>query len=422
MLGEFYGLTGAIAPLLELSSVTVSRLASVMNNSLDAKGLSKFKREIDYLASFLDEKVKLAYNNPQIRRLSRQVGLIKEGDITSLQRTFKIDIEGMTDDQKLALVNRIESEIEDIAKQNGLSPEVVNYFHHYSSKEALTLGSDELKVLYTFKKYYRREFTRYSNMIKVGSFREEVVFGEKLHLIASYGPSFLIALVERMLIDPSMDNEKLRRICLEGVRVLRNHYPSEEDIEFRLGSANQQIPNFSFKEYLLSERGMNPATVELVDIPADVSELIALAEEESSEYRSLLAKLVTNNSISTAVAGELNSLYYKLFRLDYDASYISELLQLDRTIELKEIDSLYNSLNNIGFYYFHRSNVQLFVEQLKKLSFSSESKVTIDPDKDKNGMTFARALRDIELFADSLSPVGTGIEEVLDHEAALGYI
>lgn len=417
MYGEFFGVTGATSALLDFDSATIVRLSSVMNNSLDVANLRKFKTELLYLQDFLENKVEMEYASPAIRKLSRQISLIKSNAVDSLKRSYKCDIEGMTDQDKEKLILEIEAKIREIARETGSEKSVTNSFRRYDGTGGvISLGEHELKILANYKQNYLRDIKNYSRLIQLTSFKEITVFGEKLHRIASasFGPGFLLSIVERLFSAAGANKEHLRDMCLEGVEILRMHYPTGSlETQQATDGADGFIKTIDFREYLASRMGLNYASLDTDQIPPKVSELGDLFDVESQEFIGILHELLQKNMINMTTAQDLVTLYYKMFRLDYDTEFLCAQLfpEGDKIVlDREELEGIFSRLANVGFYMLSRANSRLMVESLKKISFSSESKTVIDPDYEKGNLTFRRAIDLIETLCQDLSPMTVGAD------------
>jgi hypothetical protein len=401
--------TGATAALLELNNSSVVRLSSVMNNPLDGKGLQKFKSELQYLAEFLDTQIEVQYASPEIRKLSRQIDLIKSNAVEPLKRSYKCDIEGLTDEQKQELMSRIEKDIEHIAETSNSTKTVVNSFRKFDgSPGVVTLGDYELKILLHYKQYYKSVLKTYIRLIKLNSFKEISVFGEKLHRIASLGPGFLLSVVERMFSATGANKAQLRNVGLEGVEILRLHYPNTEQTKSSsIFTVSDAIGGIDFKKYLISSMGLSTVKLDLSEIPEKVQYLSDLFDDQSKEFVDIMQTLLGRGVIDSGVAEEITQLYYKLFRLDNDYEFLcAQLFPEEEGIILgkEELEGVFNRLHNVGFCMFTLVNSKLLVESLKKLSFSSESRTVIDPDFEKNNLTFSRVIDLIETFCLDITP------------------
>lgn len=415
MLGEFLGMTGAMSALAELDSFSIIRLSSVMNNPLDVKRLRKFKEEVLYLCDFLNNKVKTEYESPQIRRLLRQIDLIRDGKSDTLLRSYKCDISNLDVAGISSLVGSIQEQIKDIVRETGGKKSVINSFTK-DDGTVVSLGTYELLILENFKTYYYRVLEGYAKLVQVSSFRELTVFNERLHRVNSLGPSFLLASMERLFDVPSPNKERIKALGLEAVQVIKAHFREDGNVSgAETGQVDQVIKAIDFRKYLLSNMGLDTNRIGLGEAPAIVEELHIKFLDESKEFISVLESLAERKLLSAAVAYDIIQLYYKVFRLDNDMIFLCEQLFPEDSPHLltrQEVLGVFNRLNEIGFFMFNLSGAKLMVDNLRKLSFSSESKTVIDPDFEKYGLTFRRVVDDIEALCLSMVPPGTLLEEV----------
>jgi hypothetical protein len=141
--------------------------------------------------------------------------------------------------------------------------------------------------------------------------------------------------------------------------------------------------------------------------------MVDLFDYQSEEFIKILTSLSSTKGWKASYINSLVDLYYRVFRLDHDMEFVSEALFPEGsgiTLSKEELDGVYKRLNGVGFYMFHFTNTNLFLDSLKKVTFSSERTI-IDPDREYNGFTFRRVLEDIEYYCKSLSP-GVDLEEV----------
>lgn len=409
MLGEFLGLTGTSAALLDTN---LSRYSSMLNNPLDSFRISNFRTELQYLINFLDTKVQLQYSSPELRRLMRRSDLIRNNSVVAVKRAYGIDIEGMSELERESLAKKLDEEVEEMARKDNSPKSIVNSFVVVDTGERISLGDEELMILEKFKTYYYRVLKTYERMCSTESFKEIIIFGDKLHNIAVRSPLYLLSLVSA----PSVNREEWITKCLNWVEIIRSHFESSIDLSSRGSETSEEYirSSVNFPNYILSVNGLDPATSSTSDLPEQTQNLLDLFELQSEDFIQTLVQLSGVKGWRPSYVNSLVELYYRVFRLDHDMSFVSEALFPEGSgivMTRKELEPIYRRLNSIGFYFFHFTNTNLFMDSLKKVTFSSE-KTVIDPDKEHHGFTFRRVLEDIENYCYSIMPMGTELEEV----------
>lgn len=406
MLGEFFGVTGAMSALLEFNRSRLIRLSSIINNPMDVKRLTKFKTELGYLCDYLDNTVKTEYTVPAAKKLERQIELVEKGDVAGAKK-YRLDISGMSQAERESLVKSLEDQISVLVMGIDKPMRVRPSFRKYNSNEIVTLGEHDILVLEHFKKYYRRTLENYINVIEVKSFYEKTAFGEKLYMIATKSPWRLMSVVVDLFSTPGANKERLKEACLEGVDVLRAHFSTEgKGREASHGKTLVDLMEMDLSLILLEDFG---------EMNEERERIARQFAEDRYEFISVMREIVDYGLLPGNYVYDLIDMYYKLYRLDYDAEYICSLIFPEGSgirLSLREIDEIYARLASVGFVYLHRVNSKLMVESLKKLSFSSESKTEIDPHADINGITFARVADNIENLCKAMVPAGTNIEGV----------
>jgi hypothetical protein len=418
MLGEFFGMTAVSSALLELNSYQLYKLSSMLNNKMDSFRISKFRTELDYISSLLEDKVRLQYNSPLIRPFVRQVEKLRKGSSGPVLSSMQVfGSEDMSEEERLAEIERLEEEISKKVRELGIEKEVVNSFSPYNSVDRINLGDYELAILKKFATEYKSSLKMYRKICAVGNFKEVIVFNEKLHDVASRSPVYLLHKVTGMFNQPNVNQDELVRKCLEWVRVMRSHFAENSSTPLVMDTIRLSGgPEINFLKYICGIKGIDYRTTNIADLPPDITELVDKFGQVSQPFEEAISAIVSKDILNRSEIDTLVELYYGLFRLDYDMEFVCERLFPEGSgilVSKQELEGVYNRLNEIGFYLFSFNNTLLFMESIRKLSFSSETKTVIDPDAEKNGYSFRRVLEDIEFFCYSLQPAGSMVEEAI---------
>lgn len=419
MLGEFFGLTGVSAVMLDINGAYFSKLCTLLNNRLDVFRLTKFKVELEYLKYFLQERVQVEYNSPDIKKMLRQAKLVRDGAEEQLKRSFKVDISGMDAQQREEFARSIEKNSIDLANSLNVPETIVNSFKLYNKEEKVSLGEHELLVLKNFKQNLYSTINQYHRNSVTGNFEQITIFGKKLHEIATKSPRYLMGVVEGLFNQPGVDTSLLAKQCLEWVNIFRTYFVREEVSDTRYdaeGLMDHFIQALDFRARLLSLEGLDPVISDESLLSPERRELLELFNRESSDFYNVMKSIISGGLVDKFAITVITDMYINAFRMDNDMPYLCELLfsEEDNVILTREeIVSVYNNLNNIGFYCFNLQNSRLMVESLKKLSFSFKAKTVINPDQVVGGYSFSRVLEDIEYLCYSLRPMGSRLEEVI---------
>lgn len=412
MLGEFFGLPGVVVVGLQLDTVSFKRLCRMMNNSLDVYRLTKFKRELEYLKFFLQDKVKVEYSDPEIKKLYRKANFVRTGDFERVERFYKEDISGMNKQQLEELANTIISEAESLAKTKGVPQAVVNSFRTRDDKK-ISLAEHELSIISNYKENMITVINSYQKSALTGNFEESLLFGKKLHEIASRTPKYLLSVVDTMFRQPGADTDALAKHCLVWADALESHFEVREEAEDNTGLVKEFTTLFDFEAYVLRSEGLNPQMQSFEDLSESGKTLFLGLESHAQQFEKLMLSLIERGSLDKSSLRVLVNLFFECSRMDYDMEYVKGLLFPELAVlSPEELDSVYNNLNSVGFFFFNRMSCRLMLESLKRLSFASETKTIIDPQKEEGKFTFARAVEDIRYLCYSLRPVGSPVEEV----------
>lgn len=419
MLGEFFGLTGVSATMLDLNVPRFQKLCTMLNNGLDVFRLTKFKKELEYLKYFLHETVKVEYNDPEIKKIVRKANFIRNNSVDQLKRMYKLDISEMDGQQRTELVEKIMKEAEDLAKNRGVGKTVVNSFKIYNKETKVSLGEYELLVLSNFSRNLLPVIERYYKTAITGNFEESTIFGKRLHEIASRPPKYLLSVVESLFVQPGVDTQFLADQCLEWSQILRSHFVSQSELDNEADQRSLETHfemSSNFVSYVFGLEGLNSSTSNFEELSSERRELLEIFDEESKEFYDVMNSLISRRLIDKKSITTLVDLYFMSFRLDYDKEFICELLFPEGSgvsLDFAEIDSVYANLNNVGFFCFSRLNSKMFVQSLGKVSFSTETRTVIDPDVVVDRYSFARVIEDIEYLCYSIRPIGSRLEEVV---------
>lgn len=419
MLGEFFGITGVTALMMDMGSARFSKMCAILNNRLDVRRLSKFKMELSYLQNYLSS-LKEDYDSPDVRRLMRRAELIAKGSSDKVKQMYDLDIFGKSKEELERLANVVIEEAHAVARQQGAKPQVVNSFKLYNEDSYVRLGDYELSILTNFKHNYLPNVDRYSNMIVEKSAEEALAFGMRVRDIQTKSPKFLYYRVEALFNQPGVNTKALISQCLEWVRIMRSYFvtsdssPIQEINQVDLVQTFNE--SFNFLNFLLRQEGKTIAESDYVDLSPERQDLLNKFNTESKPFEDRMLKLIEVSSIDAPTIRTLVETYFELFMLDHDMKYLCNILFPEGSgilLSKEELSGIYDSLNSVGFYCFSFQNSAVFVDSLGKISFNVETRTEIDPDRGRPDYTLRHVLDDIENFCYSLRPMGSKLEEVV---------
>lgn len=405
MLGEFYGLTGAISLLLDLSPRRLSSLSQSLNNSLDNYRLTKFKKELNYLKSFLDD-LKEEYDSPDIKKIMRNAEIVRMGDEVKAKKLAGIDISGKSKEECAKLARTLEESARDLANSLGVSRQISNFFRHYKTRERMYLGDLELRILSEFKNRLYSNIAIYTSKAVETSYEEATAFRMKVKDIFSKHPVFLTFEVQNMFTRPGVDKEALAAQCLEWVKTLQSYFSDELSVEEEdTVSWNSFRESFNFCAYLLGLEGKSFLDHNELDLSEERQVLFRKFIPYGELFTEKMETLIERSQIKESEMRLLVQTFFEVFMLDNDRSTLNSALFQDSQSEIsrEEIAQAFENLNMAGFYGLHLDNVGMYIDAIGKLSFSKEVKVKIDATRriSENGYSFAIVVDDIESFCKS---------------------
>jgi hypothetical protein len=399
MLGSFYGLTAFSSSLLDISKPRMRSLISYLDNNLDSENISNYKTEITYLLKFLDENVQVDYNDPDIKKLNRQIFLIEKGASEQLLKSYSFNIENLDEEEKTEKIEQLKEEINSIVEERKIPSSVKNSFVQIATGNRISLEPLDLEILRKFKQDYYGILARYRNACTIGATSEMQVFGEPLSQIATRSPRYLLFKTINLISTGTIPITSLVKYCEEWSNIILSHIgptaESEEIVVDIKALTTQLYSSLDFREWWKEIKG------ETGD-----NDLLELFEEKSVEFIKIMTSLINRKSFTPSKLNLFTELFKETLRLDYDLSFLQPLLS-DRVEinSLEEIDTSFKRLESIGFYLGHRNNSMSFVKSLTQLSLNN--KVTNFTPREDRGFTFPEVLEDIVFLTKSLVPFGT---------------
>lgn len=418
MLGEFLGITGATALMMDIGTARLSRLCAILNNRLDVERLTKFKHELDYLDRFLSN-LEEEYSSPDIRKMLRQAELVESGNVDRVKKLYDMDISGKSPEELATLSEKIKRSAKDLAVSMNVDTTVVNSFKLYKTGEVVRLGDLDLKVLANFKKKYQSNIPRYKSKLVEGSFEEVMAFGRRIKDLQTRSPRYLLNWVEGLFMQPGVNPQALAKQCLAWVSLMRSFFIDAEDKEEVKSLEDPERvfeSSFDFSVFLLGREGKDRINNSVSDLSEKNRELLDIFTKESTNFEKIMRSLAIKESVDAVTIRALVETYFELFLLDHDSEYLSSILFPEDSgivASKEEISGIYTRLASVGFFSLSFLNCKLMEDSLGKISFNVETKTQIDPDKGSPDYTLGLALEDIEYFCYSLRPMGSRLEEVI---------
>lgn len=409
MLGNFVGVTGAMLPVIGVTTSEIVRVSSSLSNSLDLEYIADLKDELQYIQNYTNSVIILESNNRELKHKERILGALEKGDFRNASRHLGITIDSLNSDVSVNYYKSlVSSEIDELKSKTEYT--VQNRLKNVKTKDVEILSLLDLQILKKYKTSFVPNYGTYIKSLRAGSVDSVRAFGMPLYKIASKSPYSLLHTVNEYLREKRVDKKTVRDMCLQGVETVRKYYVTGTP-DIVVSSRNNNLMStantdsgviVNFEEWVkLKERDLG--------IDLDSNELVRLADSQEHIITKKLNALVESKLISLQVGIDLSNIYWKMFLSDNSAKYLCHIFDCDQEYALEDFKHSYSNLAKVGLFSLTLDSTKLMQLALSKLTFGKGLVTEIYPDQERSGYTFRKVLDLIESACMSLQEFGSDI-------------